>query len=83
MTLVFESKVLLVVCLFPKHIVSSLIKRFNQKATNDIDNNTKEMNDTRPTLVGQERFFIVIWAGVHSPRPARNGKRLLRRLGGR
>ena len=35
---------------FPKHIVSSLIKRFNQKATNDINNNTTEMNDTRPTL---------------------------------
>ena len=35
---------------FPKHIVSSLIKRFNKRTTNDIDNNTTEMNDTRPTL---------------------------------
>ena len=35
---------------FPKHIVSSLIKRFNRKATNEIDNNTTEMNDSRRTL---------------------------------
>ena len=34
----------------PRHIVPSLIKLFNQKAANDIDNNTTEMNDARQTL---------------------------------
>ena len=53
---------------FPEHIVSSLIKRFNQKATNDIDSNTTEMNDIRPTL----------W--IEMPYIGTKGEQLLRAL---
>jgi hypothetical protein len=35
---------------YPKSVVFSLIKRFNQNTTNDQDNNTTESNETRPTL---------------------------------
>ena len=35
---------------YPKRVVFSLIKRFNQNTTNDQDNNTTESIETRPTL---------------------------------